>query len=305
MKEFEHIAVVGAGAIGSLLGALLSRRARVTLICRAAHAERIRREGLRITGQADTVVELEATDDPAAVRLADAALITTKAYAAADAAAAIAPHLREGAAVVFMQNGLGVEEAARGALERVPLVRGVTYHGVTFVGPGRIHWAGRGPTRFGALDDRAEPAARGLAARLADAGEEAEVSPDIRREVWKKALANIGINALGALTGLRNGELADDPHTRALMKELVAEAERAAAAQGYEFDAFADVLAIARATAGNKNSMLQDVEAGRRTEIDFLNAAAARLAAKAGFDAPVNRTVTALVKALEAARVGK
>ncbi len=296
---FEHITIVGAGAIGSLFGALLSRVTRVMLIGREAHVDAIRRRGLQVAGHSSFSARLDATTDPCAVQGAHLILLTVKANSTAAAAGDIAEHMKPGTPVVLMQNGLGVEDAAQAALPGAALMRGLTYHGVTFPEPGHVIWAGRGPTLIGAPPCGTPDAAQAVAALLNSAGIDTRVSEDIQRDVWEKTLVNIGINALGAITRMHNGLLAEHEHTRALMKRLVEEAQAVAASQGYDFDAFDHVVDMARATGANKNSMLQDIEAGRPTEIDYLNGAVVRLAAAAGLDASCNACVAALVKAIQ------
>lgn len=297
--DITPVCVVGAGAIGSLLGALLSRRTSVTLVARPAHAQAIALHGLRVSGVGEFEAEVSATSDPSAARGADVVLVTTKAFDLASALAQIRPHLHTNAVVVIMQNGLGNEDVAREALPEARLVRGVTYLAVTFAGPGRVVWTGQGRTVLGAPFDGDSAELPQVAALLNDAGMPTEVTDDIRREVWHKTLGNVGINALGAVTRLRNGQLLESEHTLEVMRHLVREAEAVAERAGYRFDAFDDVVELARATAANKNSMLQDVEAGRRTEIDVLNGAIVRLAEDAGLSAPYNQCLTHLVKALE------
>ena len=135
---------------------------------------------------------------------------------------------------------------------------------------------------------------------------ETVVSSNMEGLIWDKLLVNVGINALTAITGLPNGRLPEDPHTCAIMEEAVREGVRVAEAKGvtltYE-DAAAHCAQVARTTALNRSSMLQDMEAARPTEVDMINGAVVREAEKLGLDAPVNRTLTRLVKALTACRV--
>ena len=298
-KSIDHVAVVGAGAIGSLFGALLSKVVPVTLLCRQAHAHAVLRSGLSVTGAAEFTVRLHVDTRPDAVATADLVLLTTKAFAVQQALAAVGPHLKSGAVVVLMQNGLGIEDAARQALPSVPVLRGLTYHGVTFPEPGHIIWAAKGRTVLGDPSGASTDALQEAVALFREAGIETEASDQIQRDVWAKALGNIGINALGAITGMRNGEIAEIAHTRAVMVRLVQEAEAVARAQGYAVDAHQQVVDLARATGRNKNSMLQDVEAGHWTEIEFLNGAIVRMAEGAGVAVPYNECITELIRALE------
>ena len=298
----ERVAVIGAGAIGSLLGAVLARRVDVTLVCRKAHAEAIASGGLRVSGEDELTQEIQATTDPQAAAEADLVLLTTKAFDIEVALTQVAPYLRPEAVVLLMQNGLGNEDAARVVLGDAPILRGLTYMGVTFAAPGHVIWTARGRTALGDPFGVSGASLSGVAALFAEAGLETHTTDDIRREAWQKTLGNIGINALGALTGMRNGELVDNEHTLAAMGCLVREAEQVANAAGYAFDSLQRVVELARATGANKNSMLQDIEVGRRTEIDFLNGAIVRIGQEAGLPVPTNRVTCRLVKAIEGRR---
>ena len=300
--DAAHVAVVGAGAIGSFLGGKLSQCANVTLICRDAHAQAIERDGLRITGVQEAVVSLPAGPDPSAVRGAELVLVTTKAFDLAHALEAIRPHLEPHAAVMLVQNGLGNEDIARAALPHASILRAVTYLGVTFAGPGHVVWTADGTTTLGSPFGEGGERLETVVSLFGRAGLQATGADDIQRQVWQKTLANVGINALGAVTGMTNGELVEDPHTLAAMGRLVEEAQAAARTLGYDFAALDRVVQVARDTGANRNSMLQDIEAGRRTEVDFLNAAVVRIAHAAGLAAAYNACLTRLVKAMETLR---
>ena len=301
-SDIERVVVVGAGAIGSLMGALMARRAAVTLVCREAHAKAIARDGLRVRGQEEHTQEIRATTDPRAATGADLVLLTTKAFDIERALEQVAPYLPRDAVVLLMQNGLGNEDLARAMLGEIPILRGLTYMGVTFAGPGHVIWTARGQTTLGDPFGNAGAALDEVATLLSEAGLETHTTHDIRREAWQKALGNIGINALGALTGMKNGELAESTHTLAIMECLVKEAELVAESAGYAFDSFQRVVDLARATGANKNSMLQDIEAGRRTEIEFLNGAIVRIGQEMGVSVPTNTVICQLVKAIEGRR---
>ena len=298
--KIDRVAILGAGAIGSVFGARLARCAKIALVCRAAHADAIAKHGLRVTGVEEIVARLPASTDPRAVADADLVIVTTKAFDTAQAIREVEPHLMPNAVLLLLQNGLGNERAARQALTRPrTLLRGLSYAGVTFAEPGHVVWAAKGRMVLGDPSGESPEPVQAVVDLMSEAGVDACVADDIDLEVWEKTLGNIGINALGALTGMRNGELVECEHTLALMKQLVHEAERVAQSAGYPFDALDRVVALARATANNRNSMLQDVEAGRQTEIDFINGAVVRMADAAGLDVPYNHCVTQLVNALE------
>jgi 2-dehydropantoate 2-reductase len=202
------------------------------------------------------------------------------------------------------KNGLGNEAILRRHFGAERTAAGVTSQGATFLGPGRVRHAGRGPTHLSMADGRNEKL-QPLAGALTAAGFECHVETDVAGLVWSKLLINVGINALTAITNQTNGKLLDCEETRALMADLVAEAEAVARKKGirltYE-DPLATVFDVAKKTGANRSSMLQDFDRKRPSEIDFMNGAIVREAAAEGIPVPVNTAVTRLIKAMEKAR---
>lgn len=301
MRTLSHIGLLGAGAIGSLFGALLSRCSRVTLICRPAHADAISDGGLEVCGHSTQLCRLRATPDASALADADAVFLTAKSFDTRSALTVARPHLAAGTPVLVLQNGLRNEEVARETVPECPVFRAVTYTGVRLLGPGRIEWVAPGPTVIGDPFGLGAEPPNAFADLLRRAGMEVAVVEDIRREVWRKTIGNVAINPLGAILRLTNGQLVEHPSSMALMKSLVQEAEAVARVRGYDLDTLGEVVALAQATAGNRNSMLQDIEAGRSTEIDCLNGAVVQWGRQSGVPVPLNTTVTRLVKTLEQA----
>jgi 2-dehydropantoate 2-reductase len=231
---------------------------------------------------------------------ADVLLIFVKSSATAAAARQFAALAKAGAIAVTLQNGLGNEQILREAFGAERTAAGVTSQGATFLGPGRVRHAGAGPTHL-CMSDNAKLSP--LVEALNRAGFETHLEKSIDSLVWSKLVINVGINALTALTGLPNGRLLDFPQTRALMGDLVAEAVRVAQARGVPLsyaEPLAMVYTVAEKTGRNRSSMLQDFDRRRPSEIDFINGAIVREAESLGLEAPVNRTVTRLVQALDA-----
>jgi 2-dehydropantoate 2-reductase len=300
------IGIVGAGAMGSLYGGKLAQAGAEVLLfdISRAHVEAVNTSGLTIEGMdgKTAVVRLKATVVPADLADADVLLIFVKSSATAAAARQFAGLAKAGAIAVTLQNGLGNEQILRDAFGAERTAAGVTSQGATFVGPGRVRHAGVGPTHL-CMSDRANQKLAPLAEALNRAGFETHLEKSIDSLVWSKLVINVGINALTALTGLPNGRLLDFPQTRALMADLVAEAVRVAQARGIPLsysEPLTMVYTVAEKTGRNRSSMLQDFDRRRPTEIDFINGAILREAESLGLEAPVNRTVTRLIQALEA-----
>lgn len=296
-----RILVFGAGAIGSLLGGLLSIENDVTLVARKAHADAINRRGLRISGLTNRLAHpTAATEVPVDFRpLPDIIFVTTKAYDTAAAADALRAFWRQ-SAFVTLQNGLGNAEALAADAERV--VAGTTTHGVTFVAPGEVVHAGAGDTLVGPFAHATRADAKRIADALTAAGISTRVVDDVRRELWAKAVVNAAINPLTAVLRRPNGELVRNADLRALLQQAAREGALAANAAGVDLDPealAAKAVEVATRTAENRSSMLQDVERGRRTEIEAITGALLRAAGPKGPPLPTQTTLYALVRGLE------
>jgi 2-dehydropantoate 2-reductase len=301
------IGIVGAGAMGSLFGGRLSRAGQEVLLydIYREHVEAILRDGLIIedlaSGRQD-VCHPGATTKAEELKDVRILLIFVKS-AATDAVARQFSGLSGGETIaVTMQNGLGNERILKEHFGEGRTAAGVTSQGATFLGPGRIRHAGRGPTHL-CMSDRDNEKLKGFVDALNSAGLETDLEKNIDDLIWSKLIINVGINALTALTGLPNGRLLDFPDTKALMADLVAEAVTVAEKKGVRLtydDPLQMVYQVAEKTGGNRSSMLQDFDRKRQSEIDFINGAIVREAQAMGLEVPVNRTLTRLVRALDA-----
>lgn len=294
---------MGAGAIGSMLGARLVDDHDVTLVGRRAHVQAIRDRGLEVTGHTQRTVDVDARTDAEDLSPADVLFLTVKAYQTRTALADAAPAIGPDTFVATLQNGLGnVDEIGR-AVGSAHTIGGTTSHGCTFLGPGRVEHAGVGDTVVGPIDPPDRPAHHQLAEMLTEAGIETEVVRDVRPRLWSKAAVNAAINPLTAITGLPNGALLEVDELERLLEATAREVEEIARAEGIAVDEDAWVKrarTVAEQTAKNRSSMLQDVEAGQRTEIDAICGRIAEVADRHGVDAPRNETLHALVKGIEA-----
>jgi 2-dehydropantoate 2-reductase len=314
------IGIIGAGAMGSLLGFYLCEHAEVWLLDPwHAHVDAINHDGLtRELGGAAETRHLRATGHPAAIGPCDIVLVLVKSHQTAWAAEqahtllndqgpkakdaspsslALAP----GSLVVTLQNGVGNRELLAEALGAERVGQGVTALGATLLGPGRVRHAGQGTTVFGTAPDA--DAMGQLANQFSACGLPAEISDNLDTLVWGKLLVNVGINALTALLRVPNGALADTPEVRELAAAAVAEAAAVARARGTQLpydDSLGHVLAVARATGENRSSMLQDALRGSPTEIATINGAVVREGQRLGVPTPVNQLLAALVAALDA-----
>lgn len=300
------ISIIGSGAMGSLFGGLLSRAGQEVVLYDVSteHVEAIRRDGLAIeqAGSSEVIrVRPAATTDPADTRGSDVMIVFVKSTATEEACRQFAPLAGPGTIALTLQNGLGNEAILRKHFGVERTAAGVTSQGATFLGPGRIRHAGKGPTHM-AMASGSHRKLVALAAALAQAGFETHVESDVAGLVWSKLVVNVGINALTALVNRPNGRLLDLEETRSLMADLVTEAVAVAKVRGITLtyaDPLATVYEVAKKTGANRSSMLQDFDRGRESEIEFMNGAIVREAAALGIPVPVNAAVTRLVKAIE------
>jgi 2-dehydropantoate 2-reductase len=203
-----------------------------------------------------------------------------------------------------LQNGMGNAETIAKHIPSNRILAGTTAHGATMLEAGSIRHAGAGPTTVGmwAGGQKEFQIARQIADQFTQAGIESAAVEAVRPVIWDKLLVNVGINAITALTGIKNGQILDLELTRELSRAAVEEAASVARAQGIEIrqDPAAHVFQVAAATAANRSSMGQDVDHRRPTEIKAINGFVAREADRMGLAAPVNRALTALVETMEA-----
>lgn len=301
------IAVLGGGALGSLVAARLAAGGcdPVVVSRPSPHLVEAARRGIVVSeldGSARTVPVRVATD-PGAVATATVLLVCVKTWATADALAPLAPFLPPDALVVSLQNGLGNAERIAAALpdHAGHVALGVTSLGATRPAPGEVRVGGSGPTVIGYPGRQPDDALRRLAITMREAGMPTATVEDIDRWVWRKLAVNAAINGLTALAGVPNGQVAADPRLRAAAEQIAAEVETVALAEGHDIpDAVPAVLEVARATAANRSSMLQDLEAGRRTEVDAIHGAVVERAARHGIVVPATELVWALVSARSA-----
>ena len=296
--------VMGAGAMGSLFGGLLALSGEDVWLVDIwkEHIDTIQSKGLAIEEKGETqAVRIHATTDVASVGKADLILIFVKTYHTEKAVSDALALQKEDTVFLTLQNGLGNEEAICRQVDRKKVMLGVTNHGATLLGPGHIRHAGWGKTFIGEMGGNVSSRVSEIAQRFRKAKVETEVSTNIHHLIWEKLLINVGVNALAALTGLKNGELLDHPETLRLMEVLVSEAVAVAKRKGIEVtgNPVDKVKSVAGATRANRCSMGQDLDYKRRTEIDAINGAIVREAGRLGISVPYNQMITDLVKVIE------
>lgn len=292
------ILVFGAGAIGSLIGGLLSSRNDVTLVGRRGHVEAINRHGLKVVGKTRLVARVTAmTEIPRGSY--DLVLVSTKAYDTRNAVGALRS-LWDSSLFLTLQNGLRNADLIGEKVSRV--AAGTTSHGVTFVRDGLIRHAGLGDTRIGPFKNVSGKEASMLCNEMTACGFPARLSFDVRKDLWGKVLVNASINPITAIARVENGRLLRVPQLHALLRLSSTEGAAVARREGFAISKESAIGAsekVARRTAANKSSMLQDMERAKRTEISEISGAIMEEALRHGMSVPVIDMVRLSVGLLE------
>lgn len=296
---FQNVLVAGPGCIGTVMAVYLENAGHTVMILDHdnTRAAELRRQGIALRVKSKTMHASPGVLGPLdPLPEADLVLVAVKCPALADVGRRLAD-LEDSAVIVTLQNGLGVVEALTDGLghsaARHRILAAVTYQAASRDEDKTVRHVANLPTM---IDGRREyqPIAQAIAHLFREAGLPAEVDENLPLTVWRKLIANAAINPLSALANLRNGQLLERPPMLRRMQRLATETAAVARAEGAAItDEEAVELAIsaARATADNISSMRQDVDAGRQTEIDFLNGAVVHLAALHGLRVPENEKI--------------
>lgn len=297
------VAVIGAGALGCLFGGRLTQSGNDVCLVhhRQSYVDQLNDEGLDIEDEQGNVAEItvNATTDVTEFGSADLVIIFVKSHQTVTALEEHAACIGPETSLLSLQNGLRHYDRLVEFASEDRAFAGVTYQGAVVEEPGEVRVTSTGPSIFGGVDDAT---AHHIGAVLEDAGFPAKVVNDPRSHIWAKQLISLPIKPLAALTHLSNGELVATPETRELMAKIVAEAERVAESQGIDIpmdDPMTEVVTTCEHSSSHYSSMLQDVWAERKTEIDDVNGAIVDLAREEDVDVPVNDLVTKLVRSLE------
>lgn len=302
------IAVIGAGAIGGLLGSLLHASGEEVVLVDVweEHIKIIQSSGLIVVGpDEEKTVRIKATADITEAGKPELIIVAVKSYDCLTAARDCLKIAGPDTIVLTLQNGVGNVEILGETLGRSRIIAGTCAFGSTVLGPGKIRPTPAGSLSIGELDGSITDRLRDIAAMFTRAGVEIHLSREVDSLIWTKLMVNVGINALAAITFLTNGELLEFEETRSLQAAAVNEGIAVAKAKGIPFmvdDVLEYVRNIARATYHNIASMRQDVERGARTEILAINGAIVAEGEKLGIPTPVNDTLTKLVQTLEKRR---
>ncbi len=300
----QKIVIIGPGAMGCLFAGMLNPSGKeVWLLDKdPERASLINQRGVRILREEETIsAKVKATADPSEIGTADLAVICVKSYDTKSAACSASEVTGDDSLILTLQNGTGNVEKLAEVLGQERVLGGTTAQGANLVDLGKIRHAGEGDTIIGALSGKTDRAQE-VAELFNACGLNTQVTADVQGVIWSKLVINVAINALTAILGVRNGVLAETAPASGIMEKAIEEVVKLARTKGIKLmfdDPLERALQVSRATGQNISSMLQDVRAKRETEIEAINGAIAKEAASLGIDAPVNSTLTRLVRFIE------
>ena len=289
-----NIIVLGAGAIGSLYGAKLSKLNDVTLVARQKHINKINNDGLKIVGIEENVYKLKATAKIENIENNTLILLTTKVHDNKKAIDPIKDLIKKDTIILCMQNGLYSENIVKSIVgDRCLVLRGITNVGATFLEPGKVQFSNLSSTKIENSNISEE-----LAENFDKCGLKCSVSENIKQDIWKKLILNCVLNPVSAILRVENGKIADE-RLNTLKKLIVDECLKVAEKDDVRFDIdFVKIINDAIKDSRNLSSMHQDVLKGKKTEIDYLNGAVVELGKKYGIECPVNEALVVIVKGM-------
>lgn len=299
-----RIVIIGAGAMGTLFAGFLAKKTNdVTLVVKNNKSEKIiKKNGIKITGFSEIFVppsKLKITSNCRKINPPDLAIIFTKAYDTAKVMPNIKKMLGRNIFVLTLQNGIGNYETISKFTDKNKIILGVTSESATLVRCGKVIHTGKGETVIGKTNT-------GISEKIAHifnkCGIKTNINKKIKSAVWSKLVLNCAVNPVAAISKVKNGQIIKYKNLEEVALESGREAIQVAKAMGIKL-LFSDISKkindICRATSDNTNSMLADILAGRKTEIDFINGAVIKIADKLKVPVPVNKMLYKTVKKLE------
>ncbi len=302
-----RILILGAGALGSLIGAGLHRYGYPVVLysTNRAHISAISDKGLvleKLSGEEVVLHPPACADIDELPWIPELVLTLVKSRNTTDAVRYALPACSINTSFLTLQNGIGNAEAIRHLVGGDRVLAGTTAQGATLVGPGRVRHGGQGPTHIGRPGANADDLALQTAKILDSAGFPCQTTNEVDHLIWKKLLVNVGINAITAVARVPNGWIADNPSAGELAEQAVVEAREVAARYGFSFagEVAQEVLQVADRTRSNHSSMYQDVAAGKPSEIEAINGAVEKMARACDMQVPVNWALTRLIRLMDA-----
>ena len=294
-----NIVIFGAGAIGSLFGALLSKNSNVALVGRKNHVNAIKKYGLSIKGITKLNILIEATDSVEKVKASpDLLILTVKSYDTDNAIRQARNIIRENTTVLSLQNGLDNVDNIKKYLEPEKIIAGVTTHGAFFSKPGEIQHTGKGTTIIGELTGKKTEQLDKISSLFNQTGINTNTSQTIIKDIWSKAIVNSCINPLTTFFQCKNGYLLENPILEHLVEKICEESIIIANTQKLDFS-YNEMINRTRDviinTSENFSSMLQSYKKGKKTEIDSINGKLVQIGKNNGVNVSLNEVLVNLI----------
>ena len=291
--EFSRIFVLGAGAIGSVYGAFLSQKRKVTLVGSKSHVEVIQDRGLRLTGDLDQEFILSASVRIDEIPSNSLILLTTKAHDTTRAINNVKVKLKNDSILLILQNGLGNEKIVKALVgNRIKVLRGITMMASEFIEPGKIRfWKGMTIIEKNGVSED-------IKLLFNECGLETCISDNIRDQIWDKLVLNCILGPLTAILRVRNHKVGSET-LRWVRSQIFMECTNIGEVEGVDLKTNLKEIDLKISKYTNYSSMYQDITKGRKTEIDFLNGMIVKLGEKHRIPTPVNQTLKYLIEFLE------
>jgi len=297
-----NIVILGAGAIGSLFGALLFKKNNVLLIGKGSHVHAIKANGLTIDGKTCVNVNISAEDSVKDIPFSvDLLVVTVKSYYTKSAINQAKKIINDDTIVLSLQNGLDNVKVTEHVVDRRQIIAGVTTHGAFFSKPGYITHTGIGKTILGELDSESSERIKNVKDIFHKVGIKTVVSKNIIKEMWVKAVVNSSINPLTAFFKCKNGYLLENFILEKIVEKICKESTNVADAYGVYLsypDMVQKTKEVIRNTSENYSSMLQSVKRGKKTEIDSINGVLVDIGRSYDADVSLNGIMVSLIKTL-------
>jgi 2-dehydropantoate 2-reductase len=297
-----NIVVMGAGAIGSLFGGLLSKKNNVMLIGRNSHVNAIRKNGLNIEDKTQLNVKISAQDTISKVMLSpDLLILTVKTFDTRSAINQAIQIIDDDTIILSLQNGLDNIGTMKKVVHSNQIIAGITTHGAFFSKPGIIRHTGKGKTVLGELNGKKTRRIKHLVSLFNEAGIETIVSENIIKEIWIKAIVNSSINPLTTFFQCKNGYLLKNPILEKIVERVCEESTSIAKANGIDLlyqHTIHKTKEVIRSTSENHSSMLQSFKRGKKTEIDSINGKFVNIGRVHTIDPSMNEILIYLVKTM-------
>jgi 2-dehydropantoate 2-reductase len=303
-----RILVVGAGALGGLVGAQLTEAGEDVLLLEIdeKRADLLNREGLYITeeGKGERKISVRVITTMEGIDPVDLVFVSVKTYQTEVAVKGVLPVIGDDTRVLSMQNGIGNTDVMVGILGREKVLSGITYHSIQHTGPNKLRYrVGIKPIQIASCEGKSGPDVEKIGEVFRKAGLKTDVVRNIDHVIWQKLLHNAVVNPVSALTGQNCNQLLEDQDLQALMREVCMEIIAVMRARGVPIinkdDPYAPVIDSQKALGENRPSMWQDLDRGLKTEVDALNGAIVAEAERHGLKAPLNWMLVRLVHSAE------